>query len=391
MPTSPKAGRPTIGDSLSSRHNSLNFLRLVLAVSVIAAHAVDLGNFYGNWSFSNETTLGTVAVYGFFGISGYLIAGSVLAHSAGRYLWQRFLRIFPAFWVCLIVTAFGFGLVGWLSSSHPCAHLSCYLQAKDSPFGYVYHGFFLRVNQASIAGTPTGSAVPLAWNGSVWTLFYEFVCYLLLLGFAATGLLRHRVATLAATILLMVTIAVITADATLRSHFTGLDNWVPMNIMKFTAIFFVGALIYLYREEVPDSGWLALGCAALFTVFLWTPNHGILPAYGFTASGFFAPLLAYPLLWLGAHLPFQRIGSRNDYSYGMYIYAFPVQQLLAIWGVIRWGFPAYLFLGILGTIPFAVASWWLVEKRALSLKGLEFEALSTGILGRPRPGSDVKT
>jgi peptidoglycan/LPS O-acetylase OafA/YrhL len=364
-------GRRTIGDALSLRDNSLNFLRLTLAVSVIASHSVDLSG-YSWFAFTNRTQLGTIAVYGFFGISGYLIAGSAVHHGAVRYLWQRFLRIFPAFWICLIVTAFGFGLIGWLASSHLCTQLSCYFGAKQSPFGYVYHNFLLKINQNSIAGTPTGSRAPLDWNGSLWTLYYEFICYIILLLLALIGLLKHRGVVLAVTVALMCAIAGVTLDSALRSHFSPFENWIPMNIMKFAAIFLVGTLICLYRDTIPDSGWLALGCAALFVAFLWLPRFGLAPVYGFTPSDFFAPALAYPLLWLGAHLPFETIGARNDYSYGMYIYAFPVQQLLAIWGVIRLGLPIYLIASVALTFPFAVASWWVVEKRALNLKALKF-------------------
>jgi peptidoglycan/LPS O-acetylase OafA/YrhL len=94
---------------------------------------------------------------------------------------------------------------------------------------------------------------------------------------------------------------------------------------------------------------------------------------GGTISGstLIAPALSYPLLWLGIHLPFQRVGAHNDYSYVVYIYAFPVQQLLAMWQVQRWGYAAFVFLGVVGTVPFAVASWWLIEKRALKLKRLD--------------------
>ena len=104
-------GRKAIGVALDPKRNSLNFLRLVLAFSVVYAHASELGWFGLHDVVVNDTGLGTIAVYGFFGISGYLIAGSASRNSVGRYLWQRFLRIFPAFWVCLVVTAFVFGAI----------------------------------------------------------------------------------------------------------------------------------------------------------------------------------------------------------------------------------------------------------------------------------------
>ena len=79
-------------------------------------------------------------------------------------------------------------------------------------------------------------------------------------------------------------------------------------------------------------------------------------------------LLAYPLLWLGAHLPFYWIGAKNDYSYGVYIYAYPLTQLLISLGAERVGFWPFMLLTASVTLAFAVASWWLVEKRALQLK-----------------------
>lgn len=83
------------------------------------------------------------------------------------------------------------------------------------------------------------------------------------------------------------------------------------------------------------------------------------------------PFPAYPPLLLGIHLPFQKMGARNDYSYGVDIYAYPVQQLLATWNVQRWSYSAFLFFSAPGVAPFAIASWWLVEKRALRLKRVD--------------------
>lgn len=85
-------GRWRLVESFDPRHNSLNLLRLVLACAVICSHAIDLGLFGRDW-IGNRTTIGTLAVYGFFGISGFLIARSAESHSPGRYLWQRRLHI----------------------------------------------------------------------------------------------------------------------------------------------------------------------------------------------------------------------------------------------------------------------------------------------------------
>ena len=84
-----------------------------------------------------------------------------------------------------------------------------------------------------------------------------------------------------------------------------------------------------------------------------------------------AVFLAYLLIWLGIHLPFARVCAVNDYSYGIYIYAFPVQQILVVWGVNKWGYWSYTFVALVMVIPLAVASWWLIEKHALRLKKLK--------------------
>jgi peptidoglycan/LPS O-acetylase OafA/YrhL len=366
----------TVGDGYSGRHNSLNFIRLVLATLVLVDHSYGLGGFGDIWT-ANETSLGTIAVYGFFGISGFLIAGSALRNRPGRYLWQRFLRIFPAFWICLLITAFGFGIIAYLVHPTPHCGLSCYFDSGNGPFTYLSRNALLPspyLAQFGISGTPGGVPFGVVWNGSVWTLFYEFLCYLLLLGLALTGLLRRRVATLAATVVLWLAIVVITLTPSLNHQFNFIHHAFLMNLLKFAAVFLVGSVIYLYRDRIPDSGWLALVCGAVVVAGFYFPNgmtHAGTPRnplYNFTDSYLLTPLIAYPLLWLGMHLPFQKLGSTNDYSYGVYIYAYPVTQLMAIAGVQAWGFPAYLSLSILATVPLAVASWWLIEKRALSLK-----------------------
>ena len=78
-----------------------------------------------------------------------------------------------------------------------------------------------------------------------------------------------------------------------------------------------------------------------------------------------APALVYAVLWLGIHIPFHHLGSANDGSYSIYIYAYPVQVLLAIWRVTRSGHLANAALRVLAAIPLAMASWWLIERPVL--------------------------
>ena len=108
-----------------------------------------------------------------------------------------------------------------------------------------------------------------------------------------------------------------------------------------------------------------------FVASLWLPNSGALPAFAFTDSGLLVPLIAYPLLWLGAHLPLQRVGAKNDYSYGVYIYAYPVTVLLVIWHANSLPQPVFLLVVLGMTVSLAIISWHLIEKRALALKRIE--------------------
>jgi peptidoglycan/LPS O-acetylase OafA/YrhL len=174
---------------------------------------------------------------------------------------------------------------------------------------------------------------------------------------------------------------VITSSRPLSVHFTPLfsSDWITifafkvevMKVLLLVPIFLSGSLLYLYREKVPDSGFIALGATVLFLAGMVIPLGQGSNDYYQTSLDLTAIFLVYPLIWLGIHLPFARVCAVNDYSYGIYIYAFPIQQLLTMWGVNRWGYGVYTLLTLAAVIPIAVASWWLVEKHALKLKKLK--------------------
>jgi peptidoglycan/LPS O-acetylase OafA/YrhL len=351
----------TAGEAFDPRGNSLNVLRLVFATMVIFSHAIGIGLFGRDW-IGDRTTIGTVAVYGFFAISGFLIAGSAERNRTGRYLWQRCLRILPAFWVCLIVTAFVIGFVGWARLTyllHVDPSPGQYFHGPNSPVTYVTNNWFLQIRQSAIHTTE--------WNGSLWTLAYEFVCYLLLGALALMGLLRRRRVVLGLTGAAWALEALFTVVPDLRAQLGPQTIGVTL-YLSLVPLFLTGTLVYLYRDVVPDSGLLALGSSAVFVASLWMPFGGHVPALRPTSTSLLAPAIVLPVLWLGFHLPVRRLAATNDYSYGMYVYAFPVQVLLAYWGVWRWGYVPFAIMGVVATIPLAVGSWWLIERPALRLK-----------------------
>lgn len=388
--TSGSPRRLTLGEAFSPRHNSLNFIRLAFCLTVIVSHAITLGGYGSEWILGNRTTIAVPTLYGFFCLSGFLIAASATRNTVPRYLWQRFLRIMPAYWICLIVTAFIIGAIAWIHQTHTasCSVFSCYyFIGHDGPFAYVYHNFLLGWNQFNIGSTPSGGPVPYFWNNSVWTLLPEVLCYLFLAGLASLKLLHRRgvVAGLAGGVWLVEVVLALWGPADIAHRFGPfvLTPVVVFGVLTLAPAFLAGSLLYLYRDKVPDSGWLALGFVVVYVAGSWLPFFGngetrflhFLPG----ATSVMAPALAYPLVWVGIHLPslFQRVGARNDYSYGVYIYGWPVLQLLGMWGVQHWGYPVYTASALALSLALAILSWHLVEKRALSLKKVDPKAITT--------------
>ncbi len=132
--------------------------------------------------------------------------------------------------------------------------------------------------------------------------------------------------------------------------------------LRLGSFFVVGMALWSLREILPASPWLALGSAAVVGWFATHPSA--------VGAALLTVPLAYLLLWLGGRLPI-RIGVDNDLSYGVYIYAFPVQQTLALAGAPAvLGFWGSVVAAVALTLPLAWASWALVERPALRLKNL---------------------
>ncbi len=339
-------GKPvarTLGQ-FDPRHNSLNALRLVLAGLVIVSHAWPLGGFGPDPQWG-DFTIGTWAVAGFFAISGWLIMGSRLESGLTSYLWRRFLRIYPAFLVCLAVVGFGFAPLA--------AALGGGAYNVVDGARYVWANSLLLMFQDKVGTTPSDVPYADAWNGSLWTLSYEVVCYVLVGVIVSVLARRWLLAAMAAAVIgfTATELAIGDAEATPQA----------LHLLTMLApFFFAGALLFLVRDRVPVTVPVAALSVGLCVGVAVTGGNGVLAALP----------LAYLLLWLGIRLPVQSVGARNDISYGVYIYAFPVQQTLALLGVHRAGVAVFALVAVVATVPFAAASWFAVERPVRHWRGL---------------------
>ena len=347
----------SIAPSLVPASNNFDALRFWAALTVLWSHAVPLS--YGTeqrellFSASGgQSTLGMVAVTFFFVISGYLITRSFERSSnAWRFVIARALRIMPALLVVLVLVAF---VVGPLVTTLP---LSQYLHS-GAPFDYVsLQATFLHF----VDGLPGVFAHnPQSYvNGSLWTLRYEVECYVLVFALGVAGLL-NRYLTLALYVGALAVLAV--QDQNLV--FGGAHGPAMNFHLDFGAKFLAGALVYQW--QVPLKGKLALFALALVVPCIF---FGQLPMAQ-------RILLPYAVMYLATGMPL-RVPSParwGDLSYGTYIYAWPVQQLV----VLRSHQPHWLWTAIVSTpivLLLAWLSWHFVEKGALARKDRAFPSL----------------
>ena len=342
-----------LADVLAGRDNNLNAIRMLAAAAVLVSHAwpITLGADSADPLYAQTgETLGHFALAVFFCVSGLLIARSFdRRRSMIHFFVARVLRLYPALLAVLVLTVIAGAFVTQLG-------LTEYLRSL-STWTYVPANLSLAFLQYPLPGVFERNVFGPAINGSLWTLYYEVACYFGVVALGLLGILRHRWAMLA-----------VMALATMY-HFAGpnIAEAVPSipaglipRIELFALLsfpFMLGTFAYVWREHIPLRGWIV--------VLLWLPVP-FLAGTGLMAT-FITLALVYTTFWIGfvpkgPALAYNRLG---DYSYGVYIYAFPVQQLLVFL------FPGMapltnILLAMPATLLMAVMSWNLVEARALA-------------------------
>jgi peptidoglycan/LPS O-acetylase OafA/YrhL len=303
-------------------------------------------------SIFHTVSLGELSVLGFFLISGYLITGSFMSDPLG-YLPKRVLRIFPGFVVCSLLCIFvaaplggahleSLGVRGWLRN------LALLVMLKPPAVG----GVFL------------GEHYP-ALNGSMWTIVYEFRCYIMAAILGVLGMYKNlKLQFLFAAILVLSTFLfqfpVGRSLSALSRPLDGLVGVLDQSVL-LTAAFASGACFRTSKVNFRSD--VALVCAIALFIAMWSPIFAR-PAI-ITVGGYLVFWAALTIKWK----PFLQMNAEDDISYGVYLYAWPISAII-IWycrDVTPIQLSAYT---LVGAVVFGAISWHLIEKPALGLKVL---------------------
>jgi len=333
----------TLAQVFDRRRNALTAWRLILSIGVIFWHSWPLTGHEMGFE-PAARLLSEVFADGFFTISGFLITASWMRRPYLREYWTaRLLRIFPGLWVCLLVIAFVIA---------PIAALIQHVSIKwSSELAYVLNNGVTNVFYAGIDGTPVGVPYPGVWNASIWTLFFVLLCDVMVSVLGAVGLLKRR---WTIPVLFMLALA---WSAYVSYPTNALQSW-PQMLARFAVVFLGGAMFYQYQDKVPARWSLVALSVAIVVASGSMQNYrpiAVIP-------------LAYAIIVSGALIKNKRLSLRHDLSYGVYIYAFPIQQLLATCGLGRLNPVLFFTVATIATLPVAALSWFVIEKRATALK-----------------------
>lgn len=346
-----RPGAPRLADVCGGRDNNLNLIRMVAASAVLVSHAFPIAFGPGTAEPLEailDRTLGSVAVFIFFAISGFLIARSFDRKARmADWISARIMRLFPGLVVVLALTVL---VLGPLTTTLPLAEYA----TDPGLLTYLLRNVTLVSLQYNLPGVFEDLVYPGVINGSLWTLFHEVMCYGGVLLAGLLGLLSRP--KLAAPVLLAYFALYLVA---MSPAMKPLVHPKLLALCKLSLPFALGTTFYIWRDRIRLSWlWLA-GLTVLCGAASFTPFF----AEVFTLT------LSYGVFVL-AYLPggmIRRYNMLGDYSYGMYIYAFPMQQIcmhvagpMTPWQNMAMALPLTLICAIL--------SWQLVEKPGLAAR-----------------------
>lgn len=351
------SGAMTNNELTFDHANNFDFLRFLAATMVVFSHSFALtGHKFSEplTSLTGNMNFGGLGVFIFFIISGYLITKSWITRPVTtRYFWNRLLRIVPGL---ALVVLFCIFVIGPINTSDSI--VDYFLDSATWLYLSIIAIFPLLAVDYHLPGVFLSNTYPISVNSPLWTIPYEFIMYIGVFLLGIIGLLKNR------KLILLFSLSILGVWIGLRYYFNFSSSDLPVNLSYFAFYFSIGTLYFLFRDKIKFDYRIA---AVALVIFLLSLSQGTiintialcicLPYVVFTFA--FAPLKSI-----------MNFGKHGDFSYGIYIYAFPIQQTIAH---LLGNIDSLLFftLSFFCVMPFAALSWRLVESKALSLKRID--------------------
>lgn len=318
--------------------NNFDFLRFLGAALIIFSHSFALSLGYANiYEFDWHILIGQFGLAVLLVISGYLIPASWERLPDYKVFFRkRLLRIAPGLIVSILAILF---IIGPIATD---LTLTEYFAALFSPATWTTLPFY---TDGSALGLFTANPVTYV-DAPLWAIPLEFFLYVVVAAMGIAGLLRYKISMvpfIAVTVLLWAVCYMLQ----------------PFDKIRFMIYFFVGAFLWINRERIAYRWY--------FVALLWMPTLIFFHTQVFYVFAFIA--IPYTVIWF-ANLPLERLhnfGKYGDFSFGMFIYGYPIQQTIVhfmpsieIWQLI--------LLSFVFTVPVAVLSFYLIERHALAKK-----------------------
>lgn len=349
----------SLAELSKSRDNNYNLIRVIAAIAVLISHSYAI--YYGDASLEplralTGKSLGSIAVDIFFFTSGFLITASLVnSQSLAKYFQSRVLRIYPALCVAIVLTTFVAGPVLTELS------ISEYFTSYQTWEYLIKNSILLLRAEYDLPGVfqlkPLGTAV----NGSLWSLPYEIYMYITL---ATIGAICHVLSKKhSSTIYPFILVILALLQIAILTEY--IDSIFINKFLYLALLFFTGSLFYLMRDKIKLKNSTFLLCSGLLVASILLTKS--LTPYSLTLG--YALILGYLTLHFAYYenrllLKYNKLG---DYSYGMYIYAFPIQQILANQDLTS-NVYIHITMSFSLTLICAIISWHYIEKNALKLK-----------------------
>ena len=301
----------------------------------------------------------TLAVPLFFVVSGYLITGSAIKNNFKTFMIKRFARIYPGYFVSVFMVFVFFAPITY-AIMYNGFNINGYLSLNPSPINYLINGIFYNI--FTQIGDMLVKLQINGWNTSSWTLFYEFLCYILI-GSMMTLLKKFKIKNFTKIIILMYLFLIFCSFILPRPFNlpeTELEELAYF--FNFSTIFLGGSIVYLIKDKLLfNKKYLIL--SLIFCIIIMS-----ILDYGFATSICAIPM-TYIVLYLAINLKSPKFIQKNDISYGIYIYSWPIQTVLTCYYKFYNPTMNVFEFGIISlsiSIVMGLLSWYLVEKPILT-------------------------